>query len=311
MASIPNSVAKRAIFEQEFKSVIESRNIWSPVATKLIATAKNIYSPFTSVTAAKAHTQACRVPISPLTVGVDELVLDRYIGNAITDCREELSYANFDIMAHIRADLYASVQKRANELATADFIADATTVGGTVDLSTADAVRRFLIEVATQVTQSSVGVAQRVDGARVVRAPRHGKAFVAAGSEAFVNITSAVAGTVVLSSLRGLEDGNLIETPYGVTVINLGGTEDDPNRLIYGTAGVPVMGYREDQIEVDMGEMVSRTTYDGPSPDLDLDPGDALLAKEWYIYAQTKGRNGIFSNTADLVFTQLAGSNAS
>ena len=305
MTVIPDTIAKRAIFIQEFRDVLENKNLFSPVATKLVADAKNIYSPFTSVTVAKAHTTPCVVPLSALTLEQDELVLDRYVGNAITDCKEELSYAAFDLIGMIRRDLYASVMKRNNILAGADFVADATTVAGTVDLSTSAAVAEFLITVKANAEQASVGVTANVDGARVVRAERHGQAFVVAGTTAFIAIISKIASLASLSSLQGLSGGNLIETPYGVTVINAGAAFTNPKQLLYGTAGVPTMAYREDQIEVGMGEITSTGTFDESSDDLDLAVGDAILNKTWYISAQTKGRNGIFSNVAALVSEQL------
>lgn len=302
--NIPDSVAKRAIFVQEFRNVVETKNIFSPVATKLVSRAKNIVSPFTSVGVAKAHTQDCRVPISEAEIGTDELVLDRLIGNAIKNCREELSYAQFDVITSLRGDLYASVIKKANITALTDFLADATTVGGTVDLSTADKVAEFLISVAADAAQT-VGLASKVDGATVVRAEKHGKPFVAAGRTAFIAITSKMATVVAQSSLKGLDGGSMVETPYGVTVINLGDAASDPKQLLYGTAGVPTMAYREDQIEVEMGEMTSTVTYEGASPDLDIQDGDPMLEKTWYMYAQTKGKNGIYSNVASLVKKQL------
>ena len=88
MTTIENEIAKRAIFVQEFKSVIETKPVLAPVSTKLVSKAKNIQSPYISLTAAKAHTQSCRVPIATMTVGRNELVLDRKVGNAITDCGE-------------------------------------------------------------------------------------------------------------------------------------------------------------------------------------------------------------------------------
>lgn len=305
MTVIDNEVAKRAIFTQEFKSVIETKPVLAPVSTKLVSQAKNLQSPYTSVGVAKAHTQSCRVPITDLTVSRDELVLDRKIGNAITDCEEELSYANFDIKSMIRVDLYASVMKKLNTEMVADYVADATAVVGTVDLSTADKVAAFLIGVAADAEAASVGVKQTIDGATVVRGEKHGKPFVAAGSTAFIAIISKIASLAALSSLKGLDGGQMIETPYGVTVINLGAAADDAKRLIYGTAGAPTMAFREDQIDVGMGEYTSKVTYTDESADLDVETGDSMLEKTWYIYAQTKGKNGIFANVASLVKTQL------
>lgn len=302
---IPNEVAKRAIFVQEFFSVVESKNIFSPIATKLLANAKVISSPFTSVSVAKAHTQACRVPVGTQTLGVDELVLDRKIGNAIIDCEEELSYAAFDIIASYRADLYASVLKKLNTEIATDFLADATNVGSTVDLSTAAKVAAFLIGVAADLDQASVGVRSTIDGARVVRSSYHGKPFVAAGRDAYVAIVSQIASIVGQSSLKGLDGGNMVETPYGVLVINLAGSVSDPKQLIYGVAGAPTMAFREDQIEVDMGQYTAPVVYEGPSADLDVEPGDTMLEKSWYISAQTKGKAGIFSNVAGLVYKRL------
>lgn len=305
MTTIPNEVAKRAIFTQEFKSVIETKPILAPVSTKLISKAKNIQSPYTTIGAAKAHTQSCRVPIAALTLGVDELVLDRKIGNAITDCEEELSYANFDVKSMIRGDLYASVIKKLNSEMVADYLADATTVSGTVDLSTSDKVAAFLIGVAASAEASSVGVKQTVDGATIVRAEKHGKPFVAAGSTSFVDIVSKIASLASLSSLKGLDGGNMIETPYGVTIINLGASVSNPKQLLYGTAGAPTMAFRDDLIEVGLGEYTSRVTYTEASADLDVENGDEMLEKTWYVYAQTKGKNGIFANVASLVKKQL------
>ena len=305
MTTIDTNVAKRAIFVQEFKSVIETKPVLAPVSTKLVSTAKNIQSPYTSVTVAKAHTQSCRVPIATLSVNRDELVLDRKIGNAITDCEEELSYANFDIKSMIRVDLYASVMKKLNIEMLSDYLADATEVAGTVDLSTAEKVAAFLIEVAANAEASSVGIAQKIDGATVTRAEKHGKPFVACGPTAYVAIVSKIASLAALSSLKGLDGGNMIETPYGVTVINLGAAATEAKQLLYGTAGAPTMAYREDQIEVGMGEYTSKVTYSEDSADLDVTNGDSMLEKTWYIFAQTKGKNGIFANVASLVSKQL------
>lgn len=300
MAIIPDDVQKRAIFEQEFKTVVETKSVYAPVATKIVANVKNVLSPYTSVTAALAHTQPCRVPLGTLTITNDELVLDRRVGNALTDCEEELSYANFDLHGMIRRDLYASVIKKLNIEATTDFVADAT-AGGAIDLTTSAKVAEWLISVAATADSSSVGLRHRIDGGRVVRAEKHGRAFVAASPTVFVRLVSSVASLVSQSSLKGLDGGNMVETPYGVTLINLGASADVATRIIWGVAGVPTMAYREDKLAVDMGEMVSTTTYSDASPDLDLEDGDPLLAKTWYISAQTVGRNGIFANVQSLV----------
>lgn len=300
---IPSTLTKRAIFVQEFRNVIETKNIFSPVATKLVSTAKVIESPYTSITDAKAHTQPCKIPLGTASITSDEITLDRYIGNAITDCKEELSYAKFDLIGLIRSDLYASVMKRANELAVTDFLADATNNSNALDLSTAAKVAAFLIEVAAANTQI-VGLKQTVDGATVVRAAKNGKPFVAAGSAAYIKIVSQIASLVTLSSIQGLDGGNMIETPYGVTIINMGTAATNPLQVIYGTAGALTMAYREDLIEVDMGEMVNSIVYAG-STDLDIENGDAMLQKTWYISAQTKGKNGIFANVASLITKRL------
>lgn len=308
MTDVNEKISKRALFIQEFRNVVETKNIWSKVATKVIAKAKNIYSPFTSVSDAKSYKSNCVVPVAQQTVGHDELILDRHIGNAITDCEEELSYANFNLTDMWRGDLYASVQKKSNTQATADFIADATDQTGTTrDLSTADKVRKFLIETKATADRT-VSVKQKVDGATIKRCEKHGQPFIACGSEAFVQITSMVASIVAQSSLKGM-DGNYVETPYGVTIVDLGEAADDPKDMIFGTAGVPTLGYREDKIDVGMGEMTDLTTYDdgadGAGPDdLDITHGDKLLSKTWYLYANTKGKNGIFSNVQSLVAHQ-------
>lgn len=305
-----NTAAKQALFKQEFRSVIESKNIFADVATTLVSKAKNIISPYTSVTAAKAHTQVGRVPVGTLSLAVDELVLDRYIGNAIKDYKEELSYAKWDIIAEIRGDLYASVLKKLNTQACADFVAAATVVGGTRDLSTSALVQAFLVEIAANAEAAAVGLKQSVDGATVKRGAKHGKAFLAVGSTAYVNIISKIQTLVAQSSLKGLDGGRMVETPYGVTIINMGAAADDAKRMIWGTGGALAMAFREDQIEVDMGEYVSTTTYDDGASgsgddDLDITHGDAMLEKTWYMYAQTKGKNGIYADVATLVSTQL------
>jgi len=300
---IPTTLTKRAIFIQEFRNVIETKNIFSSVATKLVSTAKVIESPYTSLTVAKAHTQPCKVPLGTATVASDELVLDRFIGNAITDCKEELSYAKFDLIGMVRGDLYATVMKRANELAVTDFLADATSNTTALDLSTPALVAAFLIGVAATNTQI-VGLKQTVDGATIVRAPKNGQPFVAAGTAAYLKIISQISSLVTLSSLKGLDGGNMVETPYGVTVINMGTAAVNPLQIIYGTAGALTMAYREDQIEVDMGEMTSSVTYSG-STDLDISDGDAMLQKTWYMSAQTKGKNGIFAKVQSLITKRL------
>lgn len=310
MPTINKDVQKRAIFEQEFKSVVETKSVLAPVSTKLVSKAKYVQSPYSSVTVAKAHTQEGKVPVGTLTVGKNELVLDRKIGNAIKDHAEELSYAQFDLIGNIRRDLYASVIKKLNTQAVSDVVADATVVAGTEDLSTSALVQEFLVGIATTNQQSNVGLKQKIDGATVVRGEKHGKPFVACGVTAYTNIVSKVAALASNSSLKGLDGGNMIETPYGVTVINLGAAADDAKRLIYGTGGAITMAYREDMIEVDMGEYVSSTTYDDGASgsgddDLDITHGDAMLEKTWYMYAQTKGKNGVFSDVQSLVSTRL------
>lgn len=305
-----NTAAKQALFKQEFRSVIESRNIFASVATKLISTAKNIISPYTSVTAAKAHTQTGRVPVGTLSLAVDELVLDRYIGNAIKDYKEELSYAKWDILGEVRGDLYASVLKKLNTQACADFVAAATVVAGTRDLSTAALVTAFLVEISTSAESDAVALKQKVDGAKIVRGDRHGKAFLACGTTAYVNIISLIQTVVAQSSLKGLDSGRLVETPYGVTIINMAAAADNAKRLLWGTGGALAMAFREDQIEVDMGEYVSSTTYDdgaggAGADDLDITHGDEMLEKTFYMSAQTKGKNGIYADVAALVSTQL------
>lgn len=301
--TIPSTLTKRAIFIQEFRNVVETKNIFSPVATKLVSTAKVVESPYTTLTAAKAHTQPCKVPLGTAAVTSDEMTLDRYIGNAITDCKEELSYAKFDIISMIRSDLYASVMKRANEIAVTDFLADATSNATALDLSTPAKVAAFLIEVAATNTQT-VSLKQTVDGATVVRAEKNGKPFVAAGSAAYIKIVSQISTIVAQSSLKGLDGGNMVETPYGVTIINMGSAATNPLQIIYGTAGALTMAYRVDQIEVDMGEMTSQVVYSG-STDLDISNGDAMLQKTWYMSAQTKGKNGIFANVATFITKRL------
>lgn len=306
-AVIPAKLQKEAIFQQEFRKVVEDKNVFSPVSTKVIAKAKNILSPFTSVGAAKAYLTPCVVPISDLTIGTDELILDRYIGNAIVDCDEEWTYAKFDITASARGDLYASVILKENALALSDFLADATNIGTTRALSTADEVNNFLLEV-KQIAGNIVGLKQKVDGARIVRGEYHGKPFVAAGPLAYRKILSKIMTLTTQSTItNGLKDGNIIEAPYGVNIIDLSGvTGVDNNQLIFGVAGVPTIGYREDRIEVDMGRKVSTETYDEESPDLDIQDGDRLLRKDFYMYAKTVGRNGIFSNVASLIYKQIA-----
>jgi len=304
-----DTAAKQDLFKQEFRAVIETKNVFADVATTLISKAKNIVSPYTSVTVAKMHTQNGRVPLGTLSLAVDELVLDRKIGNAIRDYEEELSYAKFDIIEDIRGDLYASVLKKMNTQACVDFVADATVVAGTQDLSTAALVQEFLVGVAADAEAASVGLKQKVDGATIKRGAKHGKAFVLCGRTAYVNIVSKVASIVGQSSLKGIE-GRMVETPYGVTVINMGAAADNVKRLIYGTGGALSMAFREDLIEVGMGEYVGSTTYDDGASgsgddDLDITHGDAMLEKTWYIYAQTKGKNGIFADVQSLVSTRL------
>lgn len=304
---VPTLLTNIPLFKQEFSDLIETKPIWAPLATTLVANAKVIESPFTSVGDAKAHTQACRVPLSQQTLGVDELVLDRYIGNSITDCREELSYARFNLIESYRSDLYKSVLKKLNIEATKDFVADGDVVSGTIDLSTAEKVAEFLIGIAADADQAPIGLRNTSDGVvRVVRGSKYGKPFVAAGREAFVKIVSKVQSIAQQSSTVGLIEGNIIETPYGVYVMNLGGAADQAKRLIYGTAGVPTIAYREDLISTDMGEMTTKVTYDEVSSDLDIQNGDKMLEKTWYMSAQTKGKNGIFSNVQDLIKVALS-----
>jgi len=301
MTLVNTDIQKKAIFVQEFKNVVETKNILSEVATKAVSRALKIFSPFTSVGVAKSYVANCTVPIASKTVSQDSLELNRNIGNAITDCEEEFDYSRFNLQASWRGDLYASVQKKQNLLAVSDVVAAATVVALAEDLSTADKVRTFLLTV-KQSADKIVGLKQNVDGATIKRAPLHGKPFVACGSEAFVQITSMVASIVSQSSLKGM-DGNIVTTPFGVTIIDLGDAAANTKRLIYGVGGVPTIAYREDKIDVGMGELTSTST--AVANDLDVLIGDSMLDKTWYIYAKTKGMNGIFSNVQSLVSTGL------
>lgn len=296
MITIQEKAQKRALFAQEFRTVIETKNVLSDVSTKVIAKAKNIVSPFHSVTDAKAHKIGCQIPLGVATHDIDELVLDRYIGNAITDCEDNLSYSQFNLTEGLRGDLYASVMEKANKMAVEDVVASGTIVAD-IDLSTKELVQEFIINTNTT-NKRHLGVKTKVDGAKVVKGKFNGKAFVAAGSEAFVNMQSKIATIVSLSSLKAL-NGNMTMTPYGVVLVDLQGAEDDPKRLIFGTAGAITLGYREDKIEVDMGEVKSISTASVDS--LDVMTGDDVLKKTWFISAQTLGKNGVFSNVKELV----------
>jgi hypothetical protein len=300
---------KISVFTQEFRTLVEDGNLFSPISTKVVARAKNIQSPFTTVGAAKAYTTPCIVPISELSLGSDELVLDRYIGNAIKTCDEEWTYLRFDMTEHARRDLYASINVKENALALSDILADATNVGTTRDLSSADLVNNFLIEV-KQMANNVVGLRQTIDGGMIKRGEFHGKPFVAAGPDAYRAILSKITtiantNNSFLASM-GNQTRNIVEAPYGVYVIDMSGvTGVNADQLIYGLAGIPTLGYREDKMEVGMGRLVTAGTYAETSPDLDLEDGDAILEDYFYMKAKTVGRNGIFSNVAGLVFKQL------
>jgi len=300
--AIPNLVAKKAIFIQEFRDIIETKNVASPVSTLIVSQAKYVESPFTSVGPAKAYTTQCVVPVATSSVSNEELVLDRKIGNAITDCREELSYANFDVIGMYRRDLYGTVMAKQNKLTVADFVASATVVAGTEDLSTEAKVRGFLIRVQANHEQI-VSTRATIDGGKVTRAPFEGKAFVMAGTAAYTAIVSQVSSVLSQSSEKGI--GDLVKEAYGVKIINLGNAAANANRLIYGTAGVPVIAYREDAIKVDMGEIVSEGTYTPTPSDIDLVTNDPLIRKTWYMSAETKGRSIIFEDLKTLVSTRL------
>lgn len=300
--TINDAIAKRAIFTQEFKSVIEDRNVFSPVSTKIIATAKNIYSPYTTVGAARAHTTPCVVPVTDLVISKDEIVLDRYIGNAILDCKDILDWADFDVTGMTRRDLYASVIKRANQYAGADFIADATSNGGTVDLSTSAKIQAWLISVASSTAYSNVGLRNTVDGGRIVRAELHDQPFVVAGTTAFNTIIAGVAASLSPQTVGQLMNGGATTfKALGVNIINGTGVWSDEKQMLWGVGGAPTMAYREDEVAVDMGQMKSISTYSGASSDLDLANGDTVLKNTYFISAQTKGKNAIFADVQSLV----------
>ena len=300
--TINNDIAKRVIFAQEFKSVIEDKNVFSPVATKLLSSAKNIFSPYTAVGAARAHTTPCVVPVTDLVISKDELVLDRYIGNAILDCKDVLDWADFDVTGMTRRDLYASVIKRANQYAGADFVADATSNGGTVGLSTSALIQAWLISVASNAAYKNVGLRNSVDGARVVRAPLHDQPFVVAGNTAFNTILAGVASILSPQTVGQLMSGDVTSIKaLGVNIINGTGVWSDEKQMLWGVGGALTMAYREDDIQVDMGSMRSISAYSGASSDLDLADGDTVLKNTYFISAQTKGKNGIFANVQSLV----------
>lgn len=231
--TINDSIAKRAIFTQEFKSVIETKNVFSPVSTKIIATAKNIYSPYTSVGAARAHTTPCVVPVTDLVINKDEIVLDRFIGNAILDCSDVLEWANFDVTGMTRRDLYASVIKRANQYAGADFIADATSAGGTTDLSTSAKIQAWLIGIASTSAYSSVGLKNSVDGGRIVRAELHDQPFVVAGNTAYNTIIAGVAASLAPQTVGQLMNGaTSVFKALGVNIINGTGVWTDEKQML-------------------------------------------------------------------------------
>ena len=92
-------------------------------------------------------------------------------------------------------------------------------------------------------------------------------------------------------------------TPYGVLVINLGNATTVPKQLLYGTGGALTMAHRDDQIQVGMGEVKSFTTVS--AADGDLADGDNVLEEKWFMKANFKGNNTIFSNVATLVTKRL------
>lgn len=299
---IPNAVAKRALFEQEFRQVIEMSNIFAPVAVRLRSTAKVLNSPYTSVSEGKTYTGQSVTPVGDLTISNNQLTLDQKIGNVITDHEEELSYAKWDVMDDIRSDLYASVMSKYNKDAMVDFLAAATNNATTVALSTRAQVTNFLIGVSAETNRAGVAVKKKVDGATSVRGSHYGLPFVAAGHEAFVNIVANVSTAVEQSSLMTIKMGYYM-TPYGVLVINLGNATTNAKQLLYGTGGALTMAHREDMIKVRMGEAVNFIT--ATADDGDISTGDELLEEKWFIKANTKGNNTIFSNVANLVTKRL------
>lgn len=299
---VSNDLAKKSFFIQEFRTVLETRSIFAPVATTLVADAKLIESPYVVIGDAKAHQLPCRVPLTTATLATSQLILDRFIGNAIEDCPTELSYANFGLTDMLRRALLASVTKKQNLVAAADFLAGATNVAGTVALGTPTEVATFLNKVAADSAFNSVTISSQIDNATATTGSHFNKPFIVAGSTAYAAITNNIATIVAQSSTQGLVAGKMTETPYGVLVINAGTAFTDPKQMIFGTGGALTMAFRGDKLDVGMGEMVARTTAGAAS--LDLVAADPVLAKTWYIYAQTQGRNGIFANVASLVSKQ-------
>ena len=292
---------KRAYFAQEARLVIEEKQIAAEFSTTLISDAKNVYSPYTTVGVAKNNTSLCKTPIATNTLSKDEVAIDRKVSNAITDCKEELSYANFNLSEMYRQDVYATVLSKLNTNAIVDFVAGATIVVGTKDLSDAAKVRSFLISVRTNAGKIT-GLKGKVDNATIKRAKRHNKPFVAAGTDAFVAISEGIASSVALSSTKGI-DGDIIETPYGVTVINLGDAAADAKQLIYGTIGATTMCFNKNEIKADMGEFMGTTT--ATATDLEVGIGDELLERTWYVSVSTVTKNKVFANVKTLVSSQL------
>ena len=296
-----SKLTTRAIHQMEVRSLVESVQVFAPVMTRIIAKARTILAPFTTVSAAKSYQANCTIPIGTATVGLDELKLDRYVGNAIEDCEDEMSYANFDLSANYRADLHASVLTKINANTASDLLASATVVAGTVDLSTNDKVNEFLITLRTDHEGTVVGLKQTIDGARIERCEFHGKPFLAVGKTAYIAIKKAISSFMLQSSATGLSD-NFMMTPHGVAVVYI--PQFAAKQMLYGVAGVPTMGFREDTIKVDMDRVT--TKVNATAVDLDIAIGNPVLQKLWYISEYVNCKAYIFPQVQSYVKSQLA-----
>ena len=296
-----NDLRKRAYFQTEARTVVETKPTLAPIATKLITKALSVFNPITSVTAAKNSTALCVNAVGTATISKDTITIDRRVSNSIKVCDEDLSYANFNQTEAHRADLYASVVEKLNKNAAIDLVAEATDgTATTEDLSTDKKVRDFLLKVKNEAGRIT-SLSGKVDGARAVRSKFHNKPVVVAGTEAFATIQSSVAGQMALSTIKGIE-GNVIETPYGVLLIRDEKMADN-KQLVYGTAGAFIMAHREDNLKVDMVTIDALTT--AGANDVDISSGDEIYQKTTLFTMAVMTKNKVFSNVKSLLTQKL------
>lgn len=267
--NIPTNFLKRSRFYIKTALTVETKRLPALISTIIRQTAKVIDVPELTVSDANSHSLACKTSVGTATIGNSQITINNKSDNSIDYCEDDFQDDEVGFKNLIREQLTATVMKKINQNFATNVLAAASTVAGTVDLSTDDKVNDFDIDVAMIASNNSFFWKPRVEHGQIIKAKYQGQGFVFADSEVYRAYRKAFDTIKYQSTFSAVnENNNMFVTPHGVVVIDASGLLGDPKQMIYGIAGAPYHAYRSDKIEHYDKEIVSRSTAGSDSGDL-------------------------------------------